>query len=107
VATRPTYSDFVSFLGFIPGTGDVGAFTDVFNTALEQVETRCTIPTDAAAYPAGVRLGVLMQANRLQKRRTSPEGVAGFGELGVVRISSFDADVESLLLPYLKLDGFA
>lgn len=54
-----------------------------------------------AAVPDAVKQACLMQATRIFKRRYSPEGVAGFGEFGVVRIGSrIDADVEALLQPY-------
>ncbi len=45
-----------------------------------------------------VREAILITASRLYKRRTSPEGVAGFGEQGdVIRITSRDPDVAALL----------
>jgi len=40
---------------------------------------------------------VLMLAARLYKRRQSPEGVAGWDELGAVRIMVRDPDIERLL----------
>jgi len=48
-------------------------------------------------WPAHVEEAVLIQTARLYKRRNSPEGVAGFGDLGVVRISTLDPEVETLL----------
>lgn len=50
--------------------------------------------------PDAVHQACLVQASRLLKRRDSPEGVAGFGEFGVVRVTRVDADVEALLMPY-------
>jgi hypothetical protein len=38
-------------------------------------------------------LAVLMQTSRWFRRRLSPEGVAGFGEFGAVRISRLDPDI--------------
>lgn len=40
---------------------------------------------------------ILLLAQRLNSRRSSPEGVAGWGDLGVVRILATDPDVTSLL----------
>lgn len=54
------------------------------------------------ALPAEVTQATLILAARLFKRRNSPEGVAGFGDLGVVRVTSQDADVARLLAPYTK-----
>lgn len=53
------------------------------------------------AVPKSVFEATLLVTNRLQKRRRSPEGVAGFDEFGVVRISKQeDPDAARLLEPY-------
>jgi hypothetical protein len=36
---------------------------------------------------------ILLLASRLYKRRNSPEGVAGWGDLGVIRILASDPDI--------------
>lgn len=54
-------------------------------------------------WPPEVHTAALIQAARIVKRRGSPEGVAGLGDLGAVRISSWDADIEANLSPYLKV----
>jgi hypothetical protein len=55
--------------------------------------------------PEAVRLATRIWTTRLFKRRDSPEGVVGFADLGVVRMSrKLDPDVEQLLEPY-KLAG--
>lgn len=53
------------------------------------------------------RLAALMLAGRLYKRKASPEGVAGFGDLGVVRVLADDPDVSLLLARVRKVDGFS
>ena len=40
---------------------------------------------------------IILLASRLYKRRQSPEGVAGWGDLGVIRIIARDPDIEPLL----------
>jgi hypothetical protein len=40
---------------------------------------------------------ILLLASRLYKRKNSPEGVAGWGDLGVIRIISTDPDITRLL----------
>jgi len=40
---------------------------------------------------------ILLLASRYYSRRNSPEGVAGWGELGVIRVLSQDPDIERLL----------
>ncbi len=53
------------------------------------------------AIPVAVREACLLVTNRLVKRRSSPEGVAGFDEFGTVRISSRDdPDASRYLTPY-------
>jgi hypothetical protein len=44
---------------------------------------------------------ILLLAHRLYKRLQSPEGVAGWGDLGVVRILGTDPDIERLLERHL------
>lgn len=53
------------------------------------------------AIPVAVNQACLMVANRIVKRSGSPEGVAGFDEFGVIRISSRDdPDAVRLLNDY-------
>ena len=54
--------------------------------------------------PIAVREATILQAARLFTRLQSPLGVAGFGDMGAVRVSRFvDPDVEMLLGPYRRL----
>ena len=50
-----------------------------------------------------VQGAMLDQASRWYQRRRSPEGVSGFGEFGVVRVSTIDPDIRAKLRPYLDL----
>ena len=52
------------------------------------------------AIPADVTQACLTLAARLYRRKDSPEGVAGFGDFGQIRISRIDPDVQALLDPY-------
>ena len=54
------------------------------------------------AVPDDVKQAVLLQANRLWKRKGSPEGIAGSAEWGVVRLPRVDPDIELLLAPLRK-----
>ena len=58
------------------------------------------------AVPDQVVQATLIQATRLYRRKDSPEGVAGGGEWGVVRLSRLDPDVGQLL-QHLVLPGIA
>lgn len=44
-------------------------------------------------------LAITMQSARLWRRRDTPEGVIAFEDLGAIRVSRMDPDVEQLLTP--------
>lgn len=50
-----------------------------------------------------VHEAIILGASRLYKRRSSPEGVAGWGDLGVVRITMSDPDINRLLEHHLDM----
>jgi hypothetical protein len=50
----------------------------------------------------------VIQAARIFKRNDSPLGVAGFGDMGVLRVGrSLDPDVQQLVDPYRLVRNFA
>lgn len=53
-----------------------------------------------STVPADINLACRMQTSRLLQRRKSPEGVAGWGEFGPMRVATTDKDVTALLDPY-------
>lgn len=55
------------------------------------------------AVPTDVKQACNLLAVRQYKRYDSPLGVAGFGDIGVVRVSRIDPDIEALLGPYRKI----
>jgi hypothetical protein len=56
-----------------------------------------------AAVPTAIKQACIIQASREFKRLDSPLGVAGFGDLGVLRVSRYlDPDVEMLVRPYVR-----
>lgn len=108
MAAIPDYSDLANWIG-ITGSQVAAAedqLTECIDAAVDEILDRCLDGT-VTALPAQVRTAMLMYGSRIYKRKTSPEGVAGFGDLGVVRISNMDVDVEALIGRYLRLDGFA
>jgi hypothetical protein len=57
-----------------------------------------------SAVPLDVRMACILQAQRLFKRFDSPLGViGGMGDLGSIRVSRVDSDVQALLAPYMKV----
>lgn len=61
-----------------------------------------------ANIPTTVTQATIIQASRIFKRLDSPLGVAGFGDIGVMRVSSsLDPDVRMLVEPYRRMRGIA
>lgn len=110
MATRPTVTDLVSWVGLRANpTGDtLTALTESLASALDTIEARLrqdVLPDDVTQYPQRVRTAVLIQANRYFKRRSTPQGGMAFGD--VSPRGDVDGDVELLLLGLDRLDGFA
>ncbi len=57
----------------------------------------------SATTPDAVKQACIILAMRQFKRYDSPLGVAGFGDIGVMRVSRVDPDVAALLEPYVKV----
>jgi hypothetical protein len=56
------------------------------------------------SIPIAIKQACIIQASRIYKRLDSPLGVAGFGDLGVLRVSSqLDPDVAQLVMPYKRM----
>lgn len=61
-----------------------------------------------ASIPTAVKQATILQASRIFKRNDSPLGVAGFGDMGVIRIGArLDPDVQHLVDPYRLMRNFA
>lgn len=56
-----------------------------------------------ASVPVQIRQACILLASRHYKRYDSPLGVAGFGDLGVMRVGRVDPDVENLIAPFRKM----
>jgi hypothetical protein len=53
------------------------------------------------AVPPQIKNATLLRASRLYRRRDSPEGVAGFNDMGVVRLGRYDPDYDKLITPFM------
>jgi len=56
-----------------------------------------------SAIPTQIQQATLILSSRLFERRNSPLGIAGFNDLGAVRVSRFDADISNLIDPFRKV----
>jgi len=80
----------------------LGTVSNVSNTTLTRSLTAATSWVRDRVYPQcfdddETQEAILLMASRLYKRKNSPEGVAGWGDLGVIRIISTDPDITRLL----------
>lgn len=78
----------------------------VLDAVVAHVTAHYVVDEDPANWTDDQDVAVLMQTVRLWKRRDTPEGLLEFEELGAVRVSSIDGDVERLLAPIQRW-GFA
>jgi hypothetical protein len=88
-----TLDDLRRVLGSTTGQADL-TLESKLAVAVSWVEDRVMVASVDA--PEVVEAELLL-ASRLYKRRQSPEGVAGFGDLGIIRILARDPDIELLL----------
>jgi hypothetical protein len=59
------------------------------------------------SIPIAIKQACVIQSSRIFKRLDSPLGVAGFGDMGAVRVSRYlDPDVQQLVAPYVKHRNF-
>lgn len=77
---------------------------ETIQTCVDAVEASLltTYDFDPDDCPADVFQAVLMQSARLYRRRTTPDGIATFGQDFAVRVNRFDPDIDALLEPYKK-----
>ena len=55
-----------------------------------------------SAVPKPIKLATILLAMRLYKRMDSPLGVAGVGDIGVIRVSRIDPDIDAMIMPFKK-----
>jgi hypothetical protein len=80
----------------------------LFNKLGEQALVRVTGVWGWAAIPIAIKQATIIQSSRIYKRLDSPLGVAGFGDLGAIRVGrSLDPDVEQLVMPYRIMRNFS
>lgn len=55
-----------------------------------------------SAVPTAIKYATILLGSRLFKRMDSPLGVAGIGDIGVIRVSRIDPDIDALIGPFKK-----
>jgi len=80
----------------------------LFPVEAEQALVKVTGVFGWASVPIAITQACIIQSSRIFKRLDSPLGVAGFGDMGAVRVSRYlDPDVEQLVAPYRRIRNFA
>jgi len=92
----------------VPYTSILSTDNLLFNNQGEQALVRVTGVCGWSAVPIAIKQATIIQSSRIYKRLDSPLGVAGFGDLGAIRVGrSLDPDVEQLVMPYRIMRNFS
>ena len=92
----------------VPYTSILSTDDLLFNILGEQALVRVTGVWGWSAVPIAIKQATIIQSSRIYKRLDSPLGVAGFGDLGAIRVGrSLDPDVEQLVMPYRIMRNFS
>jgi len=75
----------------------------VFPTIGSEALVRVTGTWGYTPVPTAIKQATILLAMRQFKRYDSPLGVAGFGDLGAIRVGKLDPDVDALVMPYKKV----
>ena len=76
----------------------------LFDPLMGEATVELTAVFGFLTVPIEIKQACLIQSSRLFKRLDSPLGVAGFGDMGIMRVSSrIDPDVAQLIDTYRKL----
>jgi hypothetical protein len=92
---------------YMPYTGirAVGDYT--WPVVDQQALCRITAVWGWASVPVAIKQATIIQSSRLFKRLDSPLGIAGFGDLGAIRVGRYlDPDVEQLAMPFRIMRNF-
>jgi hypothetical protein len=92
----------------VPYTSILSTDDLLFNILGEQALVRVTGVWGWTAVPIAIKQATVIQSSRIYKRLDSPLGIAGFGDLGAIRVGrSLDPDVEQLVMPYRIMRTFS
>jgi len=79
----------------------VGDYTYPISGGEATVQVNGTFGFDAV--PTQITQATVLLGARIFKRNDSPLGVAGFGDIGVIRVGRLDPDVEAMIMPFKKV----
>lgn len=80
----------------------------LFGGSNGEISVQVTANFGWSSVPSVITQAAVIQASRIFKRLDSPLGVAGFGDMGAIRVSrQLDPDVAQLVAPYVRQTGVA
>ena len=92
---------------YMPYTGLRAVNEYLFPVLDQQALVKVTAVWGWASIPTAIKQATIIQASRLFKRLDSPLGVAGFGDMGAIRVGRYlDPDVEQLAMPFRIMRNF-
>jgi hypothetical protein len=92
---------------YMPYTGIRAVNTYTWPVVDQQALCRITGVWGWASIPIAIKQATIIQSSRLFKRLDSPLGIAGFGDIGAIRVGRYlDPDVEQLAMPYRIMRNF-
>jgi hypothetical protein len=92
---------------YMPYTGIRAVNTYTWPVVDQQALCRITGVWGWPSVPIAIKQATIIQSSRLYKRLDSPLGVAGFGDMGAIRVGRYlDPDVEQLAMPFKIMRNF-
>ena len=92
---------------YMPYTGIRAVNDYAWPVVDQQALCRITGVWGWVSVPTSIRQATVIQSSRLFKRLDSPLGIAGFGDMGAIRVNRYlDSDVEQLAMPYRIMRNF-
>jgi hypothetical protein len=92
---------------YMPYTGIRAVNTYTWPVVDQQALCRITGVWGWPSVPTAIKQATIIQSSRLYKRLDSPLGVAGFGDMGAIRVGRYlDPDVEQLAMPFKIMRNF-
>jgi hypothetical protein len=92
---------------YMPYTGIRAVNDYAWPVVDQQALVRITAVWGWPSIPTAIKQATIIQSSRLYKRLDSPLGVAGFGDMGAIRVGRYlDPDVEQLAMPFKIMRNF-
>lgn len=103
IANEPMLAEVKAWMRLTDEVDDV-ALSEGLQAAVAHQKRSLRFPSDPMLgglyYPDDLRLACFMRVARWLARRSSPEGLVGFGDFGPAQVPYTDRDVQTLEAPF-------